>query len=391
MMPAVRATPSTSPLAISPARMALSVAGRIFRTTRATASLAVSFFAETSTIRASPEGVRWEKPRKPGASLDDGMDLGAGPPASGVRGVARVPDHGLHPVLAHELELLQLAHAPLLVQREKPANVELLEFLLVFRVVFLEPAELGVLSSEALDYRFQIGHRDLLCAEVAAVTPSYTPALFSLSRLPALKRWGAVALNWTVTLTPSSRPNSPTARCVTSAVRGKPQSTRTRTCSPTGSTRATVPWRRLGGSAAPGGGEPVLSVTSSARRQRRNCSPGTASCATSMRWPPASMTETPPSEESTRHSIIVSMPTKRATTSDTGARKTRDVVSSWTSRPSISTPTRSARTIASSWSWVTRMVVMRSSRRMRPRSPISASRVGWSSAEKGSSRSRRSG
>ena len=56
MIPAVRATPSTSPLAICPARMALSVAGRIVSTTRATASRAVSFFGETSTIRASPDG-----------------------------------------------------------------------------------------------------------------------------------------------------------------------------------------------------------------------------------------------------------------------------------------------------------------------------------------------
>src|SRR3972149_235 len=67
--------------------------------------------------------------------------------------------------------------------------------------------------------------------------------------------------------------------------------------------------RRAGGR----GGAPVLRVPPPARRQRRPRSPASAACATSMLWPPASMTETPPSEESTRHSTSVSTPTKRAT------------------------------------------------------------------------------
>ena len=70
MMPAVRATPSTSPFASWPARTAARVAAFIFRVTRATASRTVSALVETSTIRASPAGVKWERPRKPGISRD---------------------------------------------------------------------------------------------------------------------------------------------------------------------------------------------------------------------------------------------------------------------------------------------------------------------------------
>src|SRR6266849_8653587 len=79
MMPAVRATPRTSPLARPPARMAARVAGRILRATRATASRAVSDLGDTSTIRASPDGLTWERPRKPGASRDGDMEKLAQP------------------------------------------------------------------------------------------------------------------------------------------------------------------------------------------------------------------------------------------------------------------------------------------------------------------------
>src|SRR5689334_21561860 len=68
MMPAVRATPSTSPLASCPARTAARVAAFILRVTRAAASRTVSDLAETSTMRASPAGVRCERPRNPGIS-----------------------------------------------------------------------------------------------------------------------------------------------------------------------------------------------------------------------------------------------------------------------------------------------------------------------------------
>src|SRR5258705_883601 len=162
MIPAVRATPSTSPLAVCPARIAWRVAGRIFTITCATASRAVSFFGETSTIRASPDGVRWERPRKPRPSRDGGMGCSVCFYASGVRGVARVADHRLHAVLAHQLELLQLADSPLLVRGEKSETVELSQLDFVADVVLLERAEFGVLCSQTHDQRFQIGHRDLL-------------------------------------------------------------------------------------------------------------------------------------------------------------------------------------------------------------------------------------
>ncbi len=76
MMPAVRATPNTSPLASCPARTAASVDGFILRVTCATASRTVSPLAETSTIRASPAGVRCERPRNPGISRLGVMGVG---------------------------------------------------------------------------------------------------------------------------------------------------------------------------------------------------------------------------------------------------------------------------------------------------------------------------
>src|SRR5215470_20351177 len=157
MMPAVRATPSTSPLASWPARMACRVAARIFTSTCATASRAVSRLGETSTMRASPDGVRWERPRNPRPSRDGGMGC-AGYCRSGVRGVARVADHRLHSVLAHQLELLQLADPPLLIRGEKSEAVQLPELSLVANVLFLERAEFGVLCREPSDQRLQIGH-----------------------------------------------------------------------------------------------------------------------------------------------------------------------------------------------------------------------------------------
>ena len=62
-MPAVRATPSTSPFGALPSRITRSVAGAIRSTPRATASRTVSALVETSTMRASPSGLRWERPR----------------------------------------------------------------------------------------------------------------------------------------------------------------------------------------------------------------------------------------------------------------------------------------------------------------------------------------
>src|SRR2546427_3826510 len=58
-MPAVRATPSTSPLGALPRRITRRVAGAILRTARATASRTVSRLSETSTMRAAPSGERW--------------------------------------------------------------------------------------------------------------------------------------------------------------------------------------------------------------------------------------------------------------------------------------------------------------------------------------------
>src|SRR5262249_48022123 len=136
----------------------------------------------------------------------------------------------LHSILAHQLELLQLADAPLLVRREKPAAVELAQLHLVSDVLFLEGAELGVICGETCDQRFQIGHWDLLCGEVAAVVTSYTPLASRGQRLASPRsRRPAVALKCATPAAPARRPNSSTERCVTRATRGNPQSTITRT------------------------------------------------------------------------------------------------------------------------------------------------------------------
>ena len=61
MMPASRATASTSPLATSPARMRSSVSGCITTRAPAIATRSVSSLSETSTIRARPSASRWVK------------------------------------------------------------------------------------------------------------------------------------------------------------------------------------------------------------------------------------------------------------------------------------------------------------------------------------------
>src|SRR5262245_26358187 len=109
-------------------------------------------------------------------------------------------------------------------------------------MLFLERSELGVLCGETCDQRFQIGHWDLLCGEVAAVVTSYTPLAFRVSRLARPRnRCAAVALKCAMTTAPSQRPRSSTERCVTSAARGNPQSTITRTYGPDAFTRSTRP------------------------------------------------------------------------------------------------------------------------------------------------------
>src|SRR3954447_5063367 len=58
-MPAIRATPRTSPLGASPAETAAAVSGLIDTNARATACRRVISFDDTSTIRAAPESSRW--------------------------------------------------------------------------------------------------------------------------------------------------------------------------------------------------------------------------------------------------------------------------------------------------------------------------------------------
>src|SRR6266567_698415 len=61
-MPAIWAVVSTLPLLISPARISESVLGRISMRPRAIASLLVSCFAVTSTMRARPSASRCDRP-----------------------------------------------------------------------------------------------------------------------------------------------------------------------------------------------------------------------------------------------------------------------------------------------------------------------------------------
>ena len=61
-IPAIRATPSTSPLPIVPARTALAVAISITTMPLAIATRSVSGLAPTSTMRAAPAASKWVSP-----------------------------------------------------------------------------------------------------------------------------------------------------------------------------------------------------------------------------------------------------------------------------------------------------------------------------------------
>src|SRR5207237_8582642 len=83
--------------------------------------------------------------RPPWAEYDGGRDgkgrgsrRGRGPSAavsvadaSGADAGAGVPDDRLHAVLRHQLELLELAHSPLLVRRERRRSTQRLQLALV--------------------------------------------------------------------------------------------------------------------------------------------------------------------------------------------------------------------------------------------------------------------
>ena len=59
MMPASRATPSTSPFSTPPARIAAIVSARIVTVALAVAVRSVTSLSETSTITALPSASKW--------------------------------------------------------------------------------------------------------------------------------------------------------------------------------------------------------------------------------------------------------------------------------------------------------------------------------------------
>src|SRR6267142_1075883 len=196
------------------------------------------------------------------------------------------------------------------------------------------------------------------------------------SEAAAGRRWAALALNIAAIGVPSASPRSASERRVTVATRGNPQSTTTRTPASVKVIRATSPastLRALEPAPGPGG---TISVTSSGRMARRTRAPGSAVAATSSVRPPTRTRVRPPSHESTRPLTIVSTPTKRATSSETGAWNTVAVSSTWWTRPPISTATRSASAWASPRRCVTSTVATRSWRSTAPRSVMSAVRAG---------------
>src|SRR5262249_4339872 len=111
---------------------------------------------------------------------------------SGVGRGARVPEEGLHPVLRDELELLQLAHTPLLIRREEAATVQLDQLLFVALVLLAEPAEIVVFYGESLDQGFRVGHADLLTRLWTLPQPASVPGLYSPALRP-VKAWNAAA------------------------------------------------------------------------------------------------------------------------------------------------------------------------------------------------------
>jgi hypothetical protein len=105
-----------------------------------------------------------------------------------------VSEKALHPVLRHELELLQLAHAPLLLWGEEATAVEVGELFFVAMMLFAELAEIVIFSGESFDERLRVGHADLLARvlprnvpQPAMVLAIYTPAL------SAVKAWHGAA------------------------------------------------------------------------------------------------------------------------------------------------------------------------------------------------------
>src|SRR5262245_51079749 len=80
MMPARRATASTSPFGIAPAAMSASVSARRRTSARATASRAVTAFADTSTMRARPRPSRWERRRARAVRLAWAISSSYSPP-----------------------------------------------------------------------------------------------------------------------------------------------------------------------------------------------------------------------------------------------------------------------------------------------------------------------
>src|SRR5687768_590344 len=69
-----------------------------------------------------------------------------------------MPDDVFHPILGHELQLLELADTPLLVRRERGRSLQGLQFLVVMMVLGPETTELLVLGYESLDQAL-LGHR----------------------------------------------------------------------------------------------------------------------------------------------------------------------------------------------------------------------------------------
>ena len=107
-----------------------------------------------------------------------------------------------------------------------------------------------------------------------------------------------------------------------------------------------------------------------------------------MRGDPAGAGDGPaasPAVTSARRLRPRSMPRNSATNASRGAARMRSGVSYCISRPSFIRASRSPMRIASSMSWVTRMMVLRSRRRIARNSLCSRSRTIGSTAPKGSS------
>src|SRR6185295_4308858 len=137
-------------------------------------------------------GLRWERPRNPGIPLGRVMRR-VRRCASDVLAGARVTDHGFHLVFRDELQLLELAHAPLLIGGEEASIAEGGQLFVVLLVVVVQLAELVVFGGEPLYHDIGVRHGNLPAGsedEASRLCASGRLSIGPRASLPSVLPWG---------------------------------------------------------------------------------------------------------------------------------------------------------------------------------------------------------